>query len=247
MKILTLASLFIFFYSAEIKAQQNGKKFFGFSLGAGAAVKRNIRFDNTYDRSDKPTNINYFPFATIKIGPLRLSGRGIEASTWFAAPFIRPFVLLTRSGDRYYGPEMDRRKDSWFLGGGINILFLRLSFLKDVQSRSHGSLYSASLGHRIMIDKWFLRPSLTMTYNNQKYNNYYYGVRPHEVSLERPEYTAHGAFSYTLSLLTNYSITDHWKVFSTVSHSILGSVVRNSPTTRTDRVNSFFLALFYQF
>lgn len=247
MKYFTLATLIFFLYSPQGLAQPNQNKFFGFSLGGGVAMKRNIRFDNTYDRADKPTNINYFPFALIKLGPLKLSGRGIEASTWFAAPFIRPFILLTRSGDRYYGPGMDRRKDSWFVGGGINLLFLRLSFIRDIQSRSSGSLYSASLGHRIMIDKWFLRPSLTMTYNNQKYNNYYYGVRTSEVTSQRPEYTPVGAFSYTLSLLANYSITDNWKIFSTVSHSILGSTVRNSPTTRTDRVNSFFLSLFYQF
>lgn len=236
--------IFLFTFSSFAQEQ---KPFFNFTLGGGFALKTNIRFDNQKSDSDESLIIRPIPFATLQIGPVRITGPAATVSLWTPTPWVRPYLTVTRFGERYYGPGMERRLDSWFIGGGVSVLFFDLNYLGDVQGRSHGDILSFTISHRIMTEKFFIRPAISFIYHDANYTDYYYGVKDHEVTSTRSAYTTGSSISYRAGLITTYSINEKWKIFANAGHTILGSPVRNSPTTKTDRVTNFLSALYYQF
>ena len=116
-----------------------------------------------------------------------------------------------------------------------------MSFSKDIQSRSKGSQTSFNIGRMFFLGPLLLRPGLDFTYSDSEYINYYYGVKGHEVTSSRSKYLPGGSWSYGISLMNTYSFSPLYSMTAILSHKILGSRVRVSPTTRTDRVNSFIL------
>lgn len=243
--MLRLATIIIFL-SIQTFAQEQ-RSFFNFTLGGGVALKTNIRFDNQKSDSDESVIIRPIPFATLQIGPVRITGPSATISVWSPTPLFRPYLTISRFGERYYGPSMDRRLDSWFAGGGFSVLFFDFNYIADVQGRSHGDLFSFSIAHRIMTEKFFLRPSLSLIYHDENFTDYYYGVEDHEVSATRAAYSTGSSLAYRLSMVTTYSINEKWKIFANTGYTILGSPVKNSPTTKTDRVINFLSAIYYQF
>lgn len=248
MKLRNALITALFLLSIQTVAQQQGEKqFLNFTLGAGVALKTNIRFDNQKDDSDKPTIIRPIPFATLQIGPVRITGPAVTVSLWSPTPWVRPYLTLTRFGERYYGPGMERRLDSWFAGGGVSVLFFDFNYIADVQGRSHGDIFSASIAHRIMAGPIFFRPAFTVIYHDENYTDYHYGVLPSEVTATRAEYNPGSSLSYRLGFISTYSLNDNWKIFTNMGYTILGSPVKNSPTVRTDKVFNLISAIYYQF
>ena len=241
MKVYSIICL-LFLCSLPTLAQPRGPRpFASLSIGPGVTFQRNIRFDNLKDDSDKPTIISAIPFARFKLGPVSLAGKGIALA--LPSGFLRTSLLFNRLGSRYYGPDMDRRKDSWAFGFSLAIPMIRLSFSKDIQSRSEGSQTSINIGRMLFLGPIMLRPGISFTYSDSEYINYYYGVRDHEISANRHKYGPGGSWSYGLNLMSSYAFNESYSITTIFSHRILGPRVRQSPTTRTDRVNSFILGL----
>jgi outer membrane protein len=223
---------------------QPKRKTFEFSIGPGVVAKTSTRFDNSYDQSDKPTNIRLIPFMNLKLGPVALRGGGIQVNLGRYL-FISPYLSFSRDGERYYGEGMDRRKDSWFLGGGMRIAFFNIEYKKDVQSRSEGATTSMSVGKMFHFGDFMIRPSLGASYRNSNYNNYYYGVRAHEVTSSRALYLPEGSWAYSLSSSFIYPFEKKMSASFIVNHTLLGSEVDNSPTTRKDTETAFILGFAY--
>jgi len=243
MKKIFLSALIIL--SSNILAQQGKPPKYAFSIGPGVVAKTSTRFDNSYDKADKATNYAFIPFMNLKLGPVALRGGGIQVSLP-GHSFIRPYVALSRDGERYYGEGMDRRKDSWFAGFGLRAAFLSIEYKKDIQSRSKGSLMRFGLGKRLMLDKLMVRAGVGATYSSAQFNNYYYGVRAHEVTNERSLYKADGSWGYDVNLANIYRLSDKWSTSLIIFHKLLGSVVDDSPTTRKDTETAVIYGLSYK-
>jgi outer membrane protein len=96
-----------------------------------------------------------------------------------------------------------------------------------------------------MFGKWMLNPSFGASYRNSNYNNYYYGVRSHEVTASRESYMPTGSWAYSLSNMTGYSFNDDWSLNFILSHTILGGQVDSSPTTKKDYETTAVLGFSY--
>lgn len=240
-KILILSLLL----SCKTVFAQPKRKAFAFSIGPGVVAKTNNRHDNQYDKSDKPTNISFIPFVRLKLGPISLSGGGISLNL-ARVSFVSPYLILKRAGHKYYGIDMDKRKGSWFFGGGIRIPFLKAEFIKDIQSRSEGSITNLDLSKRMSFGKTItIIPGLGFSFRNSQYNNYYYGVRSHEVTSSRSVYMADSSWAYSLSVLGSYKFSDKLSSTVIIKHTTLGDEITDSPTTRTDKEQSLILGISY--
>lgn len=242
------ASLFIFIISLtslDSFARQGPPKY-QFTLGPGVIFKRNIRFDNMYDKADKPTIVQFIPFATLNLGPFSLNGGGAQVRLP-GLPFLWPSLVVARIGDRYYGPDMDRRKDSWAMGLNLKIPFISLRAIRDIQGRSHGSIYTLSLGKMFLIGPSLrIRPNIAMKYYDGKFVDYYYGVKENEVTSDRSFYAPGGSIGYSSRVMINYQIQERLSLINFFSYQILGPKVEKSPTTKTDKVVSVIIGLSYR-
>lgn len=237
-------ALLIFLLPCISSAQQRST--YSFSLGGGAIWKQNIRNDNQYDKSDENTELRAIPMARIKIGPLEIAGPNIKLKLP-RYKFIAPYISLKRSGERYYGPGMDWRKDSWFGEAGLNIMMFKLSYSKDIQGRSSGEIFSISYSGRYFLGPVMLSYTLSHNFLDREFSNYYYGVRSHEVTSTRNYYSPSSGGATSVALSPIWIINKNWSLFNSVKHTFLGSKVKNSPTVARDSYLTIVSGLTYKF
>lgn len=228
MKLITILVIFL---SSNIYSQERSP--YSFSVGAGVAVKQNIRNDNQYDKSDKSTEITPIPMAKIRLGPVSIAGPNIKLRLP-RYKFAAPFIAVKRNGERYYGPGMDWRKDSWFAEVGLNLLMFQLTYARDIQGRSHGEVYNLTYNGRVMLGKVLFNYSFTHTFFDKEFTNYYYGVRQHEATSRRSSYSPGSSGSNSVALSPIWIINEKWSWFNSVKATFLESEIKDSPTVSRD-------------
>ncbi len=216
------------------------------SLGGALAIKNNIRKDNIDESGDSDPIVVPVPFASFAWGPAKISGRGLEISP-YSSKLFGVSALLSRYGSNYQALGMAKRKAGFFAGAGLRLLSLHASFKKDIDKDSYGSVSEVSWTQRFPpLFNATIFPSVKIgaEYMSQKLLSYYYGVRPDEVTSDRPLYNPTGGWSYDLGL--NFMIR-HSDSVSTIfgpAMRIYGSEVDNSPTVVRNEEYSLFLATF---
>lgn len=101
--------------------------------------------------------------------------------------------------------------------------------LTDAGSGSGGS--EVRLGYRYdwQLGKLQLQPQLTFAARDARLNNYYYGVRPSEATINRPAYEPGGGVNAELALSAAYRLSERWRLIGGVSATRWASGVRASP------------------
>ena len=94
---------------------------------------------------------------------------------------------------------------------------------------------------------WRLRPSLMLSRRNANLNNYYYGVRPDEVTPLRPEYQPGAGTDLTLGLYGTYELSNRWRLLGGVGVNLLDAKVRNSPIVRDGAQPTVMVGAAYDF
>lgn len=241
---MKITVILIFLLSPLTFAQQRSK--YSFSIGGGAIWKQNIRNDNQYDNSDKSTELRAIPMARIKVGPLEVAGPNIKLKLP-RYKVVAPYIAVKRSGERYYGPGMDWRKDSWFGEIGVSLMMFKLSYSKDIHGRSHGETMSISYNGRYSLGSVLLNYTFTHNFYDREFSNYYYGVRAHEVTPTRNYYSPSSGSSTSISISPIWMITKNWSLFNSVKLTFLGSKVKDSPTVARDSYYTAISGLTYKF
>ena len=220
--------ILVFVLLIQTTYSQQGSPY-SLSIGGGVAFKQNIRDDNQYDKADKSTQIQPIPMVQLRLGPVSIAGPNIKLALP-GSRFLRPYIAIKRDGERYYGPGMDWRKDSWFAEAGIHILMFKLAYSRDVQGRSHGETYDLAFNGRFIFGSFILNYTLARSFLDTEFTNYYYGVRSHEVTAERPYYSpgASGTNSFALSPILILTKNMSW--FNSIKATFLDSEIKNSPT-----------------
>ena len=146
-------------------------------------------------------------------------------------------VFITRKGDRYQGYEMTPRKESAFVGASVKFFKYGLSFSRDINGRSKGWLTEASYGEFFRItDSLMLRAGLSLEWNDDKYAEYYYGVRKSEARTYRPEYHVKNYFTPGISFMPIYKINEDINFTTALSFKLLPKDVSDSPTMTGKRL-----------
>ena len=204
------------------------------SIGAGAAFKNNIRYQNTYKNSKHDLIFSAIPLAQISFGPLFFGQQGLTLSLLGnrERSFYVNFNYLT---DRYDGVGMEPRHGSLFFGAGIKYKKFNLLYSKDINSRSKGHKINLSYVETYTINNlFFTRSSLGLEYCDKNFANYYFGVNYNEVMNSRPEYHPTAYFTPSISFFPGYKYNDHLSFLIGVSTKLLSEQVRKSPTTKDD-------------
>ena len=99
---------------------------------------------------------------------------------------------------------MDKRYSSVDLGVAARwsheLVNIFVDVKKDALARSQGTELTFGLSKRLTIGPVFVEPSLSLSYLDDRFVNYYYGVRTHEVRAERSLYQGRSAINQALGL-----------------------------------------------
>jgi len=107
------------------------------------------------------------------------------------------YLNINRGGDRYDGVGMTSRQTSWFAGMGAKYHKFNFIISKDIEGESHGVKSQLSYTEIYTIKEKFLtRSSVGLEFYDQRFMEYYYGVKSTEVSTSRSEYHPAHAFKF---------------------------------------------------
>lgn len=227
-KFITTA-FFLLFFSLTTQAQDRS---WNASVGAGVLIKKNMRAGNTYEDMDK--NILFKPIPMIQASWDRFSigAQGISIRA-LGNPMMNISAFIKRDGDRYHGLGMIPRKDSVFVGSTAKFFNYGFSFSKDINGRSKGSIATANYSKFFPVTGSFLlRSSLSLDWLDDKYAEYYYGVRYNEVTIKRAEYHLNNYFLPGLSVMPIYKLTERSTITTILSIKLPAKAVRHSPTMK---------------
>lgn len=223
-----LFSLFILSLSIDVFA--NNPPSYKLSVGAGLIVKKNNRINNNYEDLGKKYIFKPVPFlngsvSRFSLGPQGLSVRAIGTQLMNVSAFIK------RDGDKYNGEGMMPRQESAFVGISGKIFKYGLSVSKDINGRSKGYIALFNYGEFFNLSESFMiRAGLSLEWHDDKYAEFYYGVRANEATIGRREYHLSNYFQAGLNILPIYKISERHSLTAALGAKIIPKKVRQSPT-----------------
>jgi len=147
---------------------------------------------------------------------------------------------------------MEERKSGMMSGPAVEwsnpFVNVSAEWMFDVSGDSKGQRASIGLersfffGEHVMVT-----PSVTATWLDEKYANYYYGVRSVEARAGRPAYVVDSTVNTEVALRTDYMFDARQAVFIQLSYTALGSEIKDSPLTDRSGETMAFLGYLYRF
>ncbi len=151
------------------------------------------------------------------------------------------------AGDSPYLAGMEDRDAGLWLGGAAtwrnDLATLSAELLGDVSGNSKGSRFRLQADRRFDAGGVGFTPRVSAQWLNDKYVDYYYGVRANEVRVGRPGYEGKATTNIEVGARVDFSVAPRQDVFLDVSATRLGSAIKDSPLV--DRSSSAALRLGY--
>lgn len=147
---------------------------------------------------------------------------------------------------------MDKRKGGVWAGTKIEWktpwLEVSAKWMSDISDNSDGQRLSIGLERSWMFGRHvMLSPRLMVTWQDDKFVDYHYGVRSHEVRLDRPGYSGDAAVNIEYGIRSAYMFDQHQSVFIDVGITSLGKEIKNSPLVDSSTESRIMLAYMYRF
>lgn len=119
----------------------------------------------------------------------------------------------------------------------------------DVSDNSQGQRASLGLQRRFqVVDRFALTPSVAATWMDDKYADYYYGVRSAEARVARPEYTFEDNVVNTeVAVRADYMLDQRQTIFMNAGYTRLNSKIKDSPLTDRSGQTMLFFGYLYRF
>jgi MipA family protein len=147
----------------------------------------------------------------------------------------------------------DLPKRSFALNSGIE--FLYISRMGDIQAQVLTDVSAKHEGQEAWLSwskPWYTRNSeFTMTlgleWKSRQLVGYYYGVRPDEAFVGRPEYSGQAGTNRFVRFAARHRLTQNLSLVGMVEREFLSSAIQDSPIVDGADVDTFFAGLLYRF
>ncbi|HEJ9097154.1 TPA: MipA/OmpV family protein [Serratia odorifera] len=140
------------------------------------------------------------------------------------------------------------------LWGGVRIEWqtalvnLHADWTHDVSGNSKGQQIALAADRSWRIgDSVTLTPRFGLTWHDDKYTDYYYGVRAEEARAGRPAYQGEAGIDVEIGMRAIYAFNPHHAVMFDVQATRLSTEIGDSPITERTTENRFFLGYAYYF
>lgn len=124
---------------------------------------------------------------------------------------------------------------------------LQLGAFADVSGTHDGFEAFADYSYGIRRQRWYVEPSVVLSYKSEQFNDYYWGVQPDEASAVLPAYSADAGVNVKARLSVGYRLTKDWTLSIAVEGEKLNDEAADSPLVADDTVVGFFAGLAYEF
>lgn len=224
-------------------------------LTIGAGISYIDRPYEDYDSDEKT-----FPIPIILYEGKHLFARGqtigwdfTTSDTWELAVIAEYLFQGYEESDSDFLDGMDDRDPSIGVGGHVvwqpNEFGVKLTAVTDVADESDGSQVRGKLFYVSKFgDGFTVTPSFSVVWQDEDFNDYYYGVRASEATMVRPAYEADDDINYRFGLNASYQKPgSRWRYMGGIVYELLGDEIDDSPIVEDDSVLSGFIGVAYTF
>lgn len=202
------------------------------------------------------TETKVLPMLSFENRYVRVLGPSLDLKLPSAGPVS--LALRARYSDQGYKASdaaelqgMDERKGGLWLGARADwrLPWAQLSaeWQGDANGRSDGQQIKFEASRRFQVGTVGLKPHLALVWQDSAYVDYYYGVRAAESRAGRATYVGGAAVNTELGLQLNVPLAPGHSVFMDLSHTFLGSAIKDSPLVNRSGVTSVRAAYVYRF
>lgn len=207
-----------------------------FSIGPGLVVKKNQRVNNQYSSMDKDITVRFIPFFEAKNRRFSLSANGMSYRVY--GYFLSNISLsLNYDGDRYKTNGMSSRSSSFFTGLNFKHLNYSLNLTHDINNKSNGTIAKFDYKHmHIVSEKWMFITSVGLHWFDDRYANYYYGVKNSEKTAARRSYQLKNYVQPQVGILPIYRISKDFTATIGGFLKYIPNDVSHSPTMKGNQL-----------
>ncbi|USX18745.1 MipA/OmpV family protein [Oxalobacteraceae bacterium OTU3REALA1] len=218
----------------------------GLGLAAGYTASAYRDFDN---------KVQGLPLLMYENRYISFFGTTLDAKLPSAGPIS--FRLRAKySGDGYeakdspYLSGMDERKSGLWVGGAaiwrnsiVNASVEALTATGDAE----GKRVKLELSRNFRSGALTVTPRVAANWHDDKYVDYYYGVKSTEVRAGRARYVGESTTNAEVGVRFGYAVTPRHNVFVDVSATALGSSIKDSPLVEKSSESSVRFGYLYNF
>jgi len=124
---------------------------------------------------------------------------------------------------------------------------LQLTGYHDASNTHDGYEIAADYVHGWRHRRWYVEPSVGLSYKSRALNDYYWGVRADEASEALPAYRPGSGTNVRARLSASYRLTRHWAVALAAEYERLNLDAASSPLVADRDVHGFFAGVDYRF
>ncbi|WP_460078808.1 MipA/OmpV family protein [Pseudomonas sp. H3_H05] len=147
---------------------------------------------------------------------------------------------------------MSDRKSSFWAGAKVqwhtNLVDVHAEWLADVSGNSKGQRFNLGLERTWRLGEHItLTPHVTAMWQDNKYVDYYFGVRDSEARIGRAAYAGKSALNSEFGIRGNYMFDQHHSVFLDIKATRFASEIKDSPLVDRSTENSALFGYLYRF
>jgi MipA family protein len=242
--------------SAGPDSDDEQSKFYSWGLGLAGLTKQTAYRD--IDRDNMAVPLIYFENRWFNWFGLEGEFTPLPKIQWGESQELSFGLALQYDPSGYEAKDspflrgMDERKSGFWTGISSKwnnpLVDVSAKWLIDASNESKGQQISIGLERSYFVGKHFmLTPSVSATYVDKKYADYYYGVRSAEARADRPAYVVDSTVNAEVALRTTYEIDQHQSALLLLQYSALGSEIKNSPLIEKSGETMVLLGYLYRF
>jgi outer membrane protein len=147
---------------------------------------------------------------------------------------------------------MSDRKGGFWAGAKVewrnDLADVSAEWLGDVSGNSKGQRFTLGLERSWRIGEHImLTPRLAAIWQDEKYVDYYFGVRENEARIDRAAYDGKSGINTEFGVRGNYMFDDHHSVFLDLKATSLANEIKDSPLVDQSTENSVLFGYLYRF
>ncbi len=190
----------------------------------------------------------------------KIYARGAQAGAYIINDGTNQLSAYAQLAGSQFDPDdangalqgLDKRK--WSAAAGLTYLRrtpiggLRGQIATDVLGRNDGTFGRLTYLAKITKDKLTVYPSIGIEWNDESYNEYYYGVSDAEATRTGvAAYSPDSSFNPYINISANYDFNERWAGFANQSLSYLSDEQYDSPMVDSRTESRTTLGLLYKF
>lgn len=233
---------------------------FGSVLSAETSTKFSVGFayinsESVYDGAGSTSS--FMPSIDAQIGKVKIgfeqgvSYQFIDNQRFGISAAISPNFRPYKSSDSAMLSDMSRKTTfDGVIAGSLKIArgsTFKLKLAREVTNEFNGSLIDFSFSQFLPIGGQPVIFSLGSKNYDSKRSEYFFGVMPSEVEVNRPAYSPGSVGTTYLSVSTFFNVTSNVSAFANINKNFLPSSIHGSPIVSKNSNTSALLGVSYSF